>query len=266
MSTRFLQDIIRQPAEMLRTIDYLTGQDRTPCRKATALIRSARRMSSSPASEPVGMLLSVLGLCFIRADARCIMQEAGELLHFTAIPRGTVIVAISRTGRSIEIVQVLAKAKASGAAIIGITNCADSPLAHGVRRGHRRSDHARPWHFSQYLFHAIDCRQCFGQLSDEPASASVAGPLIHSVEETGRRLQMWQDQLEESSWLIPDRPVLFPRPWWQLRNLPRGAIAVGRRGENARYCDEHERVSPRPPGDRQGRYAGLHVDRSSTDA
>jgi DNA-binding MurR/RpiR family transcriptional regulator len=49
--------------------------------------------------------------------------------HFTAIPPEAVIIAISRTGRSIEIVQLLAKAEASGAAVIGVTNSADSPLA-----------------------------------------------------------------------------------------------------------------------------------------
>ena len=45
------------------------------------------------------------------------------------IPRGSVIIVISRTGRSIEIVQLLAKAETSGATVIGITNSADSPLA-----------------------------------------------------------------------------------------------------------------------------------------
>jgi fructoselysine-6-P-deglycase FrlB-like protein len=60
------------------------------------------------------------------------MQEAAELLHFTTIPRGSVIIiAVSRTSLSIEIVQLLSKAEASSASVVGITNSAHSPFSRG---------------------------------------------------------------------------------------------------------------------------------------
>ena len=42
MTTRFLQDIIRQRVEMQRTIDYLIGPGHAALEHASSLIRSAR--------------------------------------------------------------------------------------------------------------------------------------------------------------------------------------------------------------------------------
>src|SRR4249920_3385930 len=120
--TRFLQDILRQPVEMQRTIEYLTGPGQNTLEQAGFLICSARHVFITGIGASWNAGLSA-GAMFDLSARPVYMQEAGELLHFTAIPRGAVIVAISRTGRSIEIVQMLAKAKASGATIIGITHC-----------------------------------------------------------------------------------------------------------------------------------------------
>jgi glutamine---fructose-6-phosphate transaminase (isomerizing) len=51
------------------------------------------------------------------------------MLQFATFPPDAVIVVISRSGRSVEIVKVLAKARASGATVIGITSSAGGPLA-----------------------------------------------------------------------------------------------------------------------------------------
>src|SRR5205807_520040 len=128
VSTRFLQDIVRQRAEMQRTIGYLTGLGQDTLQQACSLIREARHIFITGIGASWNAALAA-GSLFSLGERSVYMQEAGELLHFTAIPAGAVIVAISRTGRSIEIVQLLAKAEASGATIIGITNSADSPLA-----------------------------------------------------------------------------------------------------------------------------------------
>ena len=128
MTTRFFEDIIRQRAEMQRTIDYLMGPGQKGLEQASALIRSARAVFLTGIGASWNAALSA-GTLFYLGGRPVYMQEAGELLHFTAISPGSVIIVISRTGRSIEIVQLLAKAKASGATIIAITNSADSPLA-----------------------------------------------------------------------------------------------------------------------------------------
>ena len=126
--THFLEDILRQPTEIKRAIDYLLGPGKSALDKARSLTRSTRDViitgigASWHAALRAGALLNLEG-------NHALIQEASELLYFATIPRGAVIVAISRTGRSVEIVRLLDKAEASGASVIGITNCADSPLA-----------------------------------------------------------------------------------------------------------------------------------------
>jgi glucosamine--fructose-6-phosphate aminotransferase (isomerizing) len=207
VTTRFLQDIIRQPAEMRRTIDYLTGPGRQTMQQATSLLRPARDVFITGIGASWNAALSASAL-FYSGGRPVYMQEAGELVHFTVIPREAVIIAISRTGRSIEIVQLLAKAKASGVAIIGITNCADSPLA-------RESEVAMV--VPTGLDHAISVNTYSTLLIAASALASsattdfasVAGSLLRAVDEAGRNLEVWQGQLQESSWLATGASYYF---------------------------------------------------------
>jgi len=104
---------------MHRTIDYLAGTGEEALQEAASLIRAARDVFVTGIGASWHAALSA-GAVFHSGGRPVYMQEAGELLHSTAIPRGSVIVAISRTGRSIEIVQLVAKARADGATIIGI--------------------------------------------------------------------------------------------------------------------------------------------------
>ena len=207
MITRFLQDKFRQRAEMQRTIDYLMGPGKKGLQQASSLIRSARHVFITGIGASWNAALSAGTLCY-QGGRPVYMQEAGELLHFTAIPRGSVIIAISRTGRSIEIVQLLNKAKASGATVIGITNSADSPLAREsvvaivvpTMLDHGISVNA----YSTLLIAASALAS-----SATTGFASVADPLLRAVREGGQCLEFWQEQLEESSWLTSGAPYYF---------------------------------------------------------
>src|SRR2546430_3280647 len=206
-STRFMQDIVRQPAEMQRTIDFLTGPGQDALEQASSLIRSVGDVVITGIGASWNAALSA-GALFDLGARPVYMQEAGELLHFTAIPRGAVIVAISRTGRSIEIVQLLAKARASSATIIGITNSADSPLAR---------ESAVAVVVPAALDHAISVNAYSTLLIAASALASsattgftsVAQPLLHAIAEAGKRLDSWQEQLEKSNWLASGTPYYF---------------------------------------------------------
>jgi glucosamine--fructose-6-phosphate aminotransferase (isomerizing) len=206
-TTRFLQDVTRQPAEMQRTIDYLLGAGQNAFQQASALIRSARDVVITGIGASWNAALGA-GTLFSLGARPAYLQEAGELLHFTAIPRGAVIITISRTGRSIEIVQLLAKAEAVGATIIGVTNCADSPLA-------RQSAVAIV--VPAMLDHAISVNAYSTLLiaasalanSATQSFASVAPSLLHTIGETGKCLEVWREQLEEANWLAPGAPYYF---------------------------------------------------------
>ena len=57
------------------------------------------------------------------------LVDASELLHGTRLPPKSAIVALSRSGKSVEIVELLDKAAEADARVIGVTNTLDSPLA-----------------------------------------------------------------------------------------------------------------------------------------
>ena len=205
--TRFLQDILRQPAEMKRAIEYLTGPGQDALREARSLIHSAR-----------DLIITGIGASWhaaLRASAKFYLdvhpvytQEAGELLHFASIPPKSVVVAISRTGRSIEIVQLLAKANASGASIIGITNCADSPLAKASTVAivvPTVLDHA----ISVATYSTLSIAASALASPHHAGFESVASSLIRTIGDAEQQLKPWQQQLNESSWLGTGMPYYF---------------------------------------------------------
>src|SRR5256885_5791725 len=184
---------------MRRAIEYLTGPGQNALQEARALIRSASHVIISGIGASWHAALRA-GALFDLDQRPVFLQEAGELLHFASIPRGTVVVAISRTGRSIEIVKLLAKAAASGASVIGITNCADSPLA---------QESAVAIVVPTELDHGISVATystlaiAASALAEPPRAgfASAANSLVRTICECEQRLEEWQQQLDHSSWL-----------------------------------------------------------------
>src|SRR6266446_7140681 len=126
--TYFLRDILRQPEELQRTLEHLSGAGRGTLDAAIAAVGSARHvyLTGIGSSWHAGLNVSVL----FQLGARPVyLVDAAELVRFAAIPAESVLIVISRSGRSVEIVQLLAKAGASGATVIGITNAPDGTLA-----------------------------------------------------------------------------------------------------------------------------------------
>jgi len=126
--THFLRDILRQPTELQRTLDHLFGAGRSALDAAVVAVHSARHvyLTGIGSSWHAGLNVSVL---FQLGARPAYLVDAAELVQFAAIPAGSVLIVISRSGRSVEIVQLLAKARESGAKVIGITNAAEGTLA-----------------------------------------------------------------------------------------------------------------------------------------
>jgi glucosamine--fructose-6-phosphate aminotransferase (isomerizing) len=135
--------------------------------------------------------------------------EAGELLHFTSIPADTVVIAISRTGRSIEIVQLLSKIRESGASLIGITNSPESPLATEAAVAivlPAALDYAISVNtYSTLALGAGALAELASGNVDVPAFSLLSGALAQ-VEE---RLQGWREQISTAAWLEPGVPYYF---------------------------------------------------------
>src|SRR5258708_8217396 len=130
--THFLRDILRQPKELQQTLDHLSGAGRGTLDAAIAAVRTARHVywTGIGSSWHAGLNVSAL----FQLGARPVyLVDAAELVQFAAIPAESVLIVISRSGRSVEIVQLLAKARKSRATVIGITNAAEGTLARGAQ-------------------------------------------------------------------------------------------------------------------------------------
>jgi fructoselysine-6-P-deglycase FrlB-like protein len=207
MTTRLLKDILRQPSELQRTIGYLIGEGSNDLQRASARVGRARNVFLTGIGASWHAAIGA-GSLFHQSGRPVYLQEAAELLHFTRIPRDTVIIAISRSGRSIEIVQLLAKARESGATVVGITNVGDSPLA-------RESDVALMTPVQ--LDHAVSVNT-YSTLALAAAALassaisdfqSVASALSQAIGEAGEFFDRWQKQLTASAWLKPGVPYLL---------------------------------------------------------
>src|SRR3989475_5795923 len=206
--TYFLRDILRQPKELRRTVHFLLGPGRASLNAATAAVRAARHVyltgigSSWHAALSAGTLFS-LGGCPVY------VQDASELLEFAAFPRNSVAIVISRSGRSIEIVKLLAKVRVSEATVIAITNSAEGPLAREAQI---------PIVVPIELDHAISVNTYSTLAATAGILASaVVGSLIDSfteslstaLEKTGTAIAGWQEQIADTIWFATGAATYF---------------------------------------------------------
>ena len=218
--THFLSDILRQPRELQRTLEHLSGSGLRALDAAVAAVRSARHvyLTGIGSSWHAGLNVSVL----FQLGARPVyLVDAAELVQFAAIPAGSVLIVISRSGRSVEIVQSLAKARESGATVIGITNAAEGTLAREA---------AIPLVIPVELDHAISVNTYTtlalaagilarsvtgsGELTAPTArsgcaTAMLADSLSGAFTAAGRAIPGWQAQIENSAWLAPRNTTYF---------------------------------------------------------
>ncbi len=206
--TQFLYDILRQPEELRRTIDFLCGAGRRRLEEAAATIRGARHVyltgigsswHAALAAEPIFSL----GACPVY------LQDAAELLQFSTLPPDAVLIVISRSGRSVEIVHLLAKARESGAIVIGVTNSEDGPLAQEAQISlvvRVKLDHAISVNtYSTLAATAGALASVVVGSFDLALSQSLSG----AIAEAGRALAGWQQQIADTSWLVPSMVYYF---------------------------------------------------------
>ncbi len=213
--SHFLQDILRQPQELQRTIDHLvSGEGKHSLDRAVAAVRGARHVYLTGIGSSWHAALNASTHFYANAHP-VYVQDAAELLNYATIPQappgptGSVVIIISRSGRSIEIAQLAEKVRAAGATIIGTTNVADSPLAKVAEI---------PIVIPSPLDHAISV-VTYTTLAAAAAilassvvgkfSAQLAATLSQSVAEAARAIPSWQNQIANSNWLSPNSVTYF---------------------------------------------------------
>ena len=206
--TRFLQDIFRQPEELLRVIEYLDSAARRLIDSAAEKIHGARHTYITGIGASWNAALSAASI-FHTGGHPVYMLDAAELLQFSIIPPDSVILVLSRSGKSAEIVKLLAKAREARATVIGITNFEDGPLA-------VQSD--LPVVVPVKADHGISVNTYSVLAATAAAIASntvnsfdghLADALAKAVTEVAKRIPDWRQQLADSSWLLPRARYYF---------------------------------------------------------
>jgi len=206
--THFLRDILRQPKELHRTIDFLLGVGRPVLDAATGAIRGARHVYLTGIGSSWHAALCA-GTLFNLAGNPVYLYDAAELLEFAEFPSNAVVIVISRSGRSVEIVKLLAKVRERGAIVIAITNSAEGPLAQGAQL---------PIAIPIELDHAISVNTystlaaAAGILASATVGtwgASLAAMLSASFAKTGAAISGWQSQLADTTWLARGGTTYF---------------------------------------------------------
>lgn len=206
--THFLRDILRQPAELRRTFDHLSGAGKAALNHAADAVRSARHVYLTGIGSSWHAALAAAPL-FHGNGIPVSLLDAAELVHGGPVADHSIIVAISRSGRSAEIVGLLAKAQRQGAKVIGITNAAEGCLA--------RESHI-PIVIPVALDHAISVNTYSTLAAAAGTLASAAGDLFHAplspaladaFAATEAAVSGWQRDIEDSSWLTPGGVYYF---------------------------------------------------------
>jgi glutamine---fructose-6-phosphate transaminase (isomerizing) len=206
--THFLRDILRQPDELQGTVEYLCAGVRPRLDKAADVVRNARHVYLTGIGSSWHAALNAEWL-FRRGGFPVYASDAAELLHFDSLPQNSVIIALSRTGRSAEIVKLLPKARQGNGIVIGITNSADGPLAQEAQ-----IPIVVPVTFDHAV--SVNTYSTLSATASALASAalgsfdsSLAVSISSALDGAAIALARWQEQVADTSWLAPGAVYYF---------------------------------------------------------
>jgi fructoselysine-6-P-deglycase FrlB-like protein len=206
--THFLDDILSQPEELQRTFEYLCGVGQGILQTAADAVRKARHVYLTGIGSSWHAALTVAPI-FYRASRPVYMLDAGELLQFATLPSTAVVIVISRSGQNIEVVNLLAKARESGAVVIGISNSPSGALVQEAQIAMvvpTRLDHAISVNTYSTLAAAA------GALATASVSSfdmNLAASLLASVAATEPRITDRRAQIADSDWFARGKATYF---------------------------------------------------------
>src|SRR5215510_1671636 len=108
--TKLLNDILKQPQELIRALNLLLEKESGRLDSAASVLNQAKNVyfTGIGASWHAAMAAAAF---FHEAGRPVSLIEASELLRFSRLAPDSAIVIVSRSGRSVEIVNLLGKAR-----------------------------------------------------------------------------------------------------------------------------------------------------------
>jgi glucosamine--fructose-6-phosphate aminotransferase (isomerizing) len=206
--TELMKDILKQPEVLSRSMLNLLGSGGSLLEKAARVIKEAEHVYITGIGSSWHAGMAVLSL--FHANGRSIdLVEASEFLNFTRIARDSAVIVISRSGKSIEIVNLLSQARQAGARIIAITNTAESPLAQAAEI--TLNPQAPFDHFvSVNMYSALALvGGLLAATALDVCDEALTTSLEKSLEATQSQLDLWVRQIQLSSWFERDAVTYF---------------------------------------------------------
>ena len=206
--TKLLQDILHEPDELIKSLENAWHEGRQRLEEAGRLVREARSVYVVGIGSSWHAGMAVLSI-FHAYGCPALLIDASEMVHFTSIPRKSTVIILSRSGRSLEVVQMLEQLKSQQASIIAVTNTPDSPLAKEADVClllQARFDHL----VSITMYSAL---ALVGSLIAAVAVNRLDEALVRSLAEslasTKNAVVLWQEQIEATTWLTGNAPTYF---------------------------------------------------------
>ena len=206
--SKLWDDIVRQMDELKKCLEYTLGNGRTKLDAAAALVKQAKYVYITGIGESWHAGIGVQHL-FHAHGIPAHLVDTAELELMCPIPPDTALIVLSRSGRSIEIVNVLDKAAQANAKIIAITNAADSPLG-------ERADVAL---LCNVAFDAAASIATYtapglvgGLLAVHAAGKldrDLTSSLAQAFTECNALVPAWRTQIRQSGWLEAEGPTFF---------------------------------------------------------
>jgi len=264
--TKFYQDILKEPTELSKSLDYTLRDGRASLEEAARILRKSEQIYIVGIGSSWNAGLAVLSF-FNAAGRPAMLCDASEILHFGAVPKNAAIIVLSRSGKSTEIVQLLDKLASREVKIIAITNTPNSPLALGadvVLKMMAAFDHAVS--VSMYSVLAM-IGGLLASAIDGGLDNSLGVEIQSAASGAAASLSTWREQIAASDWLDPQAPTYL---------LARGA-ALGNCHEGRLLWEEAAKLpaSAMPTGGfrhgpqevvRQGLRIALWIDRETMRA
>jgi glutamine---fructose-6-phosphate transaminase (isomerizing) len=206
--TKLLNDIIKQPQELIGALRSLLGKEGARLDEAVFILNQAKSVyvTGIGASWHAAMAAA----SFFHAAGRPVsLIEASEMLRFSRVAPDSAVVIVSRSGRSVEIVNLLSEARNAGAKIVAITNTPDSPLA-------LESDAAICAGLS--FDHAVSVKMytslamAAGLLAGATAGkmdSSLGPALIESLLSVEQNTDRWREKIETADWISSSPSFYF---------------------------------------------------------
>ena len=200
--TKLLQDILKEPGELTKSLTYTLGAGRAALDEAARILKKAQQIYLIGIGSSYSAGLAMITF-FHTAGRPAILFDAAEFLLYGDVTENAAVVVLSRSGKSGEIVKLLPKLTARGAKVI----TPESPLAQKADvtlKMMASFDHAVSvsMYSAMALIGGLLAVATEGKLTD-----SLTAELQSALTSLGTKLSSWKEQIETSAWLDSKAPI-----------------------------------------------------------